>query len=191
MTTSTSRLLHQAATAGVPIVQGIDESQFDRGTPCAEFTVRELINHLFHVIIGFQSLAVKQTFDFSTTPGYVRAGDWRARFEHETAILVKAWAEPSALDGVSPGMGLPQETVGALAVLDLTIHVWDLARATDREYEAAPEITARLSALAEQMGPTARQWKILADVVPVPPTASPFERLLGLTGRDPWWRGRS
>jgi uncharacterized protein (TIGR03086 family) len=187
MTTSISSLLREAATAGVPIVQGIDDSQLDRGTPCSEFTVRGLLNHLFHVVIGFQALAAKQTFDFNDVPDYLQAGDWRARFEHETTVLIKAWAEPSALDGVSPGMGLPQETVGAMAVLDLTIHIWDLARATDGEYEAAPEIVTLLSGFAEQMGPTARQWKVFADVVPVPPTASPFERLLGLTGRDPRW----
>ncbi len=190
MTTSTSRLLREAATAGVPLVQGIDDSQFDRGTPCAQFTVRDLLNHLFHVIVGFQVLAEKEKFDFGAQPDYL-TGDWRARFAAETETLIKAWAEPSALEGVSPGMGLPQETVGAMALLDLTVHVWDLARATGREYEAPPTVTAALHSFAERMAPMARQWKVFADEVPVEPTASPFERLLGLSGRDPRWDARA
>lgn len=184
-----SDLLREAAARAVPVVRAIDESQFDAPTPCEQFSVRDLLNHLIHVTIGFQSLADKKPFDFGTTPDYL-AGDWRDRFEAETKQLVEAWSDPSALDGVSPGMGLPQETVGNMILLDLTVHSWDLAQATGQEYQPHPDAVRSLHGLVEQMGPTARKMKVFGEPVPVPPDASDFERLLGATGRDPDRSGR-
>ena len=60
---------------------------------------------------------------------------WRDGFAEQTERLVDAWSDPTALDGVSPGMGLPQEVVGQMALLDLTLHPWDLAMAHGQAYQ--------------------------------------------------------
>ncbi|KAB1931732.1 TIGR03086 family protein, partial [Micromonospora sp. ALFpr18c] len=50
-----------------------------------------------------------------------------------------------------------------MALLDLTVHGWDLAVATGQPYQPAPEAVAELHGLVEQLGPTARKMGVFAD----------------------------
>ena len=187
MTNEIAELLDGAARRSHPVVRGVRESALGAPTPCEEYDVRDLLNHLFHVVVGFQALAAKETADFSTTPDYLADGDWRDRFEKETALLTRAWSAPGALEGVSQGMGLPQRTVGEMVLGDLTVHSWDLARATGADFApyepSLPVLQEGLAGLA----PTARKMNVFGEPFPVPASATPFEQILALTGRDPAW----
>lgn len=189
MTTEISQLLAAAAARTVPVMQGIREDQFDAPTPCAEFRVRDLVNHLYLVVVNFQDLAARRPADFSATPDRLQ-GDWRAAFAEETERLTAAWADPAALEGVSPGMGLPQPTVGKMALLDVAVHGWDLAAATGQPYQPAPAVVAALQPFAEQMAPQARAMGVFGEPAEAAPDAGHFERLLALTGRPVASSGR-
>ncbi|MFD8010356.1 TIGR03086 family metal-binding protein [Streptomyces sp. NPDC059762] len=162
-----------------------DDSALGSSTPCSEYDVRDLLNHLFAVVVQFQALAAKGGADFSTTPDRLAEPDWRERFAVETGKLVEAWAAPGAEEGTSGAMGMPARTVGAMALLDLTVHAWDLARATGREFEPDPEVVAGLVDEVEEMAPMARKMNVFGDAVELQAGASVFERLLATTGRDP------
>jgi len=180
-------LLREAADAGIPVLRGIGDDRLDDPTPCAEFRVRDLINHLYQVVVNFQAAARRERSDFSSTPEVVTATDWRDGFAEETAKLVDAWTDPTALDGVSPGMGLKQAVVGQMALLDLTLHPWDLARATGQAFVPSAAAVADLHAMVDEMGPTARQMKVFGSQLTPRPDADEFDRLLAKTGRDPMW----
>ncbi|MGW7485818.1 TIGR03086 family metal-binding protein [Streptomyces sp. NPDC054786] len=186
---SISALLDAAAEAALPVLRGVRDGQLGLPTPCAEYDVRGLLNHLFHVVVAFQTLAAKKDTDFRTTPD--RLGEygvrWPDRFAEETARLVEAWAVPGAEDGLTGGMNLPARTVGAMVLLDLTVHAWDVARATGLPYAPAAGCVAELRTLVAQMAPTARKMNVFAEPVPVPPGASGLDALLAETGRDPHW----
>ncbi|MDG4836168.1 TIGR03086 family metal-binding protein [Micromonospora sp. WMMD967] len=189
MTTQTSDLLATAAPRTVDVVRGITDDQLDLPTPCRDYVVRDLLNHLFEVVVNFQGLAAKRPVEWAEKPDHLGDG-WRDRFEMETDRLVAAWSDPSTLEGVSPGMGLPQTVVGGMALLDLTVHGWDLAVATDQPYQPAPEAVAELHGLVERLGPTARKMGVFADPVthPTTPTDGPdLAHLLTQTGRIPTW----
>lgn len=188
MATHTSDLLATAAPRTVAVVRGIADDQLDLPTPCAEYTVRDLLNHLFEVVVNFQGLAAKRPTTWADKPDHLGDG-WRDRFEIETRRLIDAWSEPASMEGVSPGMGLPQETVGGMALLDLTVHGWDLAVATGQPYEPAPEAVDALRELVEQLGPLPRKMGVFAEVVPTSPGLPDVHRLLAATGRDPAWTG--
>ncbi|WP_144119325.1 TIGR03086 family metal-binding protein [Catellatospora sichuanensis] len=185
--TAISNLLRESADAAVPVLDAVTDDQVGSATPCADFRVGDLVNHLFQVVVNFQGLARREAADFSGTPD-VLGTDWRARFAAETDALVLAWTPESVLEGVSPGMGLPQLAVGRMALLDLTLHPWDLAVATGRPYTPVPAAVEELHTMVDEMGPMAREWKVFGDEVPVAADADPFTRLLGRTGRDPHWR---
>ncbi|MEV1070665.1 TIGR03086 family metal-binding protein [Micromonospora parva] len=190
MSTQTSDLLAAAAPATIGVVRGISDDQLDLPTPCQDYLVRDLLNHLFQVVVNFQDLAEKRQVEWVEKPDHLGDG-WRDRFEVETGRLIAAWSEPSTLEGVSPGMGMPQSVVGGMALLDLTVHGWDLAVATGQPYHPAPEAVAELHALVEQLGPTARTMGVFADPVPpATPTETPtsdLAHLLTRTGRTPTW----
>ncbi|MBU2665846.1 TIGR03086 family protein [Actinoplanes bogorensis] len=174
-----------AAAAGqtAPIVRGVRDEQLGDATPCAEFQVRDLLNHLFKVVHSMQGAARREEVDMSDTPDAL-TGDWRDRFAAETESLIAAWSDPAALEGNSPGMGLPQPMVGNLALADLTIHGWDLATATGQPYEPDAGAVRALLPFMEQMAPTGRKMGAFhSDVVEAPAGADDFERLLAFSGR--------
>jgi uncharacterized protein (TIGR03086 family) len=187
MSTTTSQLIDAAGRAAAPVVRGVPDDRLGAPTPCREYTVRDLLNHLFHVVVGFQALAARKEFDFaSPTPDYLH-GDWRGRFAEETAHLAQAWAPPGADEGTVGTFGLPATTVGGMAVLDLTVHAWDLARATGEPFTPEPRVLPFLGELLEGLAPMGRGMKVFGDPVPVPEGATAFEALLCATGRDPRW----
>ncbi|MEU2612229.1 TIGR03086 family metal-binding protein [Micromonospora sp. NPDC007271] len=187
MTTKTSELLAVVAPRTVTVVQGISDDQLDLPTPCPEYTVRGLLNHVYDVVVNFQALARRQEVDWSAKTDHLTDG-WRDGFAAETVRLIEAWSDPAALEGVSPGMGLPQETVGEMALIDLTVHGWDLARATGQpEAEVDPAVLAAGHGFMDRMGETGRRMGAFGEPVPTAVDATGLDRLLGRTGRDPAW----
>ncbi|MEV1020303.1 TIGR03086 family metal-binding protein [Streptomyces sp. NPDC050264] len=180
-------LLAVAAARAVPVVAGIGDTTLSAPTPCADYDVKALVNHLFQVVVEFQKLAVKKDSDFAVTVDRVGEGpDWRERFAGEAEALAAAWSAPGAEDGTSGAMNMPARLVGSMALLDLTVHAWDLARATGRPYEAPPEVVAPLAAAVAELSPTARTMGVFGEPVEVAAGAPPFVRLLAATGRDPY-----
>ncbi|MEU6681143.1 TIGR03086 family metal-binding protein [Streptomyces sp. NPDC046925] len=189
---SIADLLKAATAHAVPVVRAIPDDRLTAPTPCAEYDVKALVNHLFQVTVQFQALAAKQDSDFGAAPPDAVAGspDWRERFAKEAGKLVAAWSAPGAEEGTTGAMDMPARTVGCMVLLDLTVHAWDLARATGQEYEAAPESSGVVAVLREAvagLGPTARKMGVFGEPVAVPEGASELDRLLSETGRDPRW----
>ncbi|MEU9173703.1 TIGR03086 family metal-binding protein [Streptomyces sp. NPDC048420] len=183
-------LLGMARERAVPVVRGIPDSALGAATPCAEYDVKALVNHVFQVVVQFQRLAAKEPSEFgAAAPDRVAEGaDWRERLVAETGRLVAAWSVPGAEEGVTGAMGMPARLVGGMALLDLTVHVWDLARATGQEYgEVEGAVVAELAGAVAELEPTARKMGVFGEPVGVGEGASAFERLLGRTGRDPGW----
>ncbi|MER5949375.1 TIGR03086 family metal-binding protein [Streptomyces sp. NPDC001904] len=179
-------LLAVAAERAVPVVAGLGDDVLARPTPCADYDVKALVNHLFQVIVQFQKLAAKGDSDFTATPDEVAADPrWRERFAEEADALVAAWSAPGALEGTSGSMRMPARTVAGMVLLDLTVHAWDLARATGQEYEAEPRVVEELAGTVAGLAPMARKTGVFGPPVPVGDGAPAFARLLAATGRDP------
>lgn len=186
-------LLAVARDRAAAVVRGIPDGALDAPTPCSEYDVKALANHLFQVVVEFQKLAAKEESDFSATPDRVGTDpDWRERFRGEADRLVTAWSAPGAEEGTAGAWQMPARLVGCMALLDLTVHPWDLARATGQEYpigdpEELAAVVRQLTATVAELAPTAKATGVFGDPVPVAEDAPPFERLLAQTGRDPHW----
>ena len=117
--------------------------------------------------------------------------DWRVRIPLELDSLVASWQRPSAWEGmtVAGGIDLPGEVMGVVALNEVLVHGWDLAVAIGEPYEvdgaAAQRCLEHAVWFAEAL-PEGRD-AIYGPVVVVPDSAPVFDRLLGLTGRDPGW----
>lgn len=185
---SIGSLLGAAAARAVPVVRAVREEQLGDPTPCAAFDVRELTGHLLDVVVNFTRLARKESSAFDKDADYLSRGDWRDLFADGAARLVAAWSEPGAEEGTTGGMNQPARFVGTIALMDLTVHAWDLARATHQDYAADPAGVEVLAAAIEDLAPAARDAGIFDAPKQVPADASPFEALLAATGRDPGWQ---
>ncbi|MFB7367638.1 maleylpyruvate isomerase N-terminal domain-containing protein, partial [Streptomyces hydrogenans] len=98
-----SDLLRAAAERAVPLVEGTEDDALDRPTPCAEYDVRALLNHLYAVVVNFQALAAKEPADFSEIPDRTAAPGWREGFGVETGRLVEAWRPAICCARSAPG----------------------------------------------------------------------------------------
>ena len=186
MSTEISDLLETATPTVTAVVRGVADDKLDRATPCTEFRVRDLLDHLLQVSENFAALARREDVDWSPGRGRL-GGDWRTAFEGKLNTLREAWADPQAMDGVSPGMGLPQRTVGLMLVVDLVVHSWDLAVATGRRYDVDPALVTAAAGFLDEMGDMGRKMGAFGPEVPAPDDADEFGRLLARTGRDPRW----
>ncbi|WP_330174260.1 TIGR03086 family metal-binding protein [Streptomyces sp. NBC_01498] len=187
MNDSISSLLETASADALPVLRGVRDDQLTGPTPCPDYDVRGLLDHLFQVVTHFQVLAAKGEADFGAAPE--RLGDDRGeRFAAELAVLAGAWAAPGAEDGVTGAMDMPARTVGSMALGDVLLHSWDLARATGQPYEPDAAVVRMVSAEFAELVPTGRKMGAFGEPRPVTEDATPFDSLLALTGRDPAWQ---
>ncbi|MGH8880027.1 MAG: TIGR03086 family metal-binding protein [Stackebrandtia sp.] len=159
------------AVAGIlPVVNGIEDTQLTNPTPCGEYDVRALLNHLLWVVTEFRKVGQGGDLEVGRPPDAI-TGDWREAFDAEATALAGAWADPAATEG-APTSGLPRAVLSWFPVIDLTIHGWDLARATDQPFECAPARAEELYAVMERMSDIREANTAFAEQVPVPDDAT-------------------
>ncbi|MEU1882762.1 TIGR03086 family metal-binding protein [Streptosporangium sp. NPDC020072] len=174
------RATEQTADLVRTVVRTAGQERLGDPTPCAEFDVRGLINHLEWVAEMFESVGeggprVEQG---------PYAGDFPERAERTLAV----WSRPEVWEGVSPAMGMPMTTLAHMFLVDMVVHGWDLSRAVGEPYEPDAEAVERALDFTGQMAEMGRKRGAFGPPVAVPDDAPPFDRLLGLIGRDPAWK---
>lgn len=186
-------LMRMAAAPTVQIARNIRGDQLSAPTPCSEYDVHKLVNHLLFWGPSLEAAARKQSVASPTASEQdvdLADSDWKVTFEAQTDRLVSSWSEPEAWEGMtqmgSP-MQLPARMIGGMVLGELVVHGWDLARATGQEPTWDDDILAYVYKEAEQTAEQGRQMGIYRDRVPVPDEAPLLDRILGLTGRDPNW----
>jgi uncharacterized protein (TIGR03086 family) len=187
--------LGPAARRVAGLLDGVSDDQLAAPTPCADTPVAALLDHLVLLTAAFRDSARK-------VPG--RDGPppqpssehldprWRTVLPRQLDELVAAWREPAAWEGLAQagGITLPAPVMATVALDELVLHGWDLARATGQAYEPDPasaqavfEFTSAMSApehLESREG-------LFGPIVEVAPDAPLFDRALGFSGRDPGW----
>jgi uncharacterized protein (TIGR03086 family) len=175
-------LYRQATGRAVAVVEAVGVDQLSRPTPCSEWTVRQLIDHLLG---GAEYLRVAATgaepVPFEGAP----VTDYRSRVDRVLAALEL----PGALERVcvSP-LGFDWAVADAVAgtFMDVLIHTWDLARATG-QYERldARLVDACTAMFLPEMPRLGREAGIVGPEVLLPAGASAQDRLLAAMGRTP------
>ncbi|MBR8641026.1 TIGR03086 family protein [Streptomyces tuirus] len=179
------------------LAEGVTDEQLADPTPCPEYAVRHLLGHLAGLTVAFRDAGRKDlgvTTDTSPDSALpALAPGWREELPKVLAELAGAWRDPAAWTGMTRagGVDLPGGIAGLVAVDELVIHGWDLARATGQAYSPDPAALRTchdfLAAAVDDPG----RGEIFGPVVPVGPDASLLDRAVGLSGRDPGWTPRS
>lgn len=161
-------------------------------TPCAGYDVRGLLNHLLYwgpwLVAAGRREEPPVPAAAEAAAGLVTE-DWRAALEKQTETLVEVFGAPAAWEGTT-ALGtaeLPAAVVGDMVLGEFVLHGWDLARASGQEPQWAPEAATAVYESAVAMGDQARAMGVYGEAVAVPDGASPLERALGASGRDPAW----
>lgn len=188
--------LKPAATAVEALLPGVSDDALDNSTPCAELTVRALLNHLMGLSTAFRYVvqpeeAAALGIDLSG-PSFTEDLDpqWRTLLPQRLADLVETWTQPRSWDGESTIAGtlMPHDQVAMVALDELVLHGWDLAAATGQPFDLPagtdPGLYGFISALASDDGIPG----LFGPQRPVSPGAPQFDHMLAMSGRDPGWR---
>ncbi|MEP6695364.1 MAG: TIGR03086 family metal-binding protein [Pseudonocardiales bacterium] len=188
--------LGPAAGQVTRLLAGVSDDQLTDPTPCPGTPVAGLLDHFMGLSLAFLWAARKSTPEGGGGPPHADAAnldeDWRTTLPQRLEELAEAWRDPAAWEGMTEagGVTMPGEAIGAVALDELVMHGWDLARATGQAFAcdaaSAGAVLAFTSHLAEPEMADAREG-LFGPVVDVPADASDFERALGFAGRDPAW----
>ncbi|KPC62270.1 TIGR03086 family metal-binding protein [Streptomyces chattanoogensis] len=171
------------------------EEQLDAPTPCEEYAVRHLLGHLVGLTGAFRDVARKHLGPATSTPPGdavpdVTAG-WREDLARNLDEMAAAWREPDAWTGETQagGVTLPGAVAGRIALNELVLHGWDLARATGQDYAPDPAglgvSYALLTSWTEESG--GAPGPAFAAPAPVAADAPLLDRVVALSGRRPDW----
>lgn len=173
--------LGQLAPLLAGVVGGIRPDQLDQPTPCADFTVRGVLEHM---IGGATAFAAAYRGEAPVEPDL---SDPLGSFGPTLEDLAAAMSAPGALDQTvaAPFGEVPGETFARFVVLDGLVHGWDMATATGQAYEPPAELVAAVDAFARQALDPLRDGQTFGDAVEPPADATPIEQLTAYTGRRP------
>ncbi|MBV8933415.1 MAG: TIGR03086 family protein [Kutzneria sp.] len=184
-------LITAAATPTIEIVRNIADAQLEAPTPCTEYTVRKLVNHLLFWGPWLVGAAVKQSVSLpaeSDKDVDLVGPDWAKDLEEQIEHVVAAWSEPAAWEGATGQPEMPAAMVGGMVCDELILHGWDLARATGQEVGWNEEILTFAHQEVSATAKMGRDMGMYGPEVDVPSSASTLDRMLGLSGRDPNWK---
>lgn len=172
-----------------------DETLLDAPTPCEDYAVRHLLGHLVGLAGAFQDVARKNLGPVTgTAPGSGPRADvapgWRAELDRNLSGMAEAWRDPRAWEGETQagGVTLPGAVAGRVALNELVLHGWDLARATGQEYAPArADLDVCHALLSAWAGDGGTGEGPFGAAVAVPGDAPLLDRVVALSGRRPDW----
>ena len=168
------------------LVSGTTNEQLAGPTPCIEYTVGDLIDHVDLVAQGATALALGSSELPDTGYSHLEP-DWRDTVTQHVRALGKAWDDPAVWEGMGnvPGSDLSNSMWGKIALTELVVHGWDIATSTGQAFDL-PEHT--LQACFEHVAvfvPNAPLPDLWGPPAEVPLDAALLDRILAITGRAP------
>jgi uncharacterized protein (TIGR03086 family) len=192
--TNLSAEMASAAAETARVVNGVPTGTGALGapTPCPDWDLRTLLNHTIlwtsysaerraHGESVAQDLMDK---DFAADPGF------REDYARQISKAVEAWSDPQAWAGDRSVMGsaTPATEVGAMLIMEMALHGWDVAKATGQEYHADDALAKTLLETVQAQAEMFRKYQGFADAIATGDDAPDFDRALALSGRDPAWK---
>jgi uncharacterized protein (TIGR03086 family) len=136
----------QAISVTRGVLVNVSKEQLDDATPCAQWKVSDLVNHIvggqYFFAAGASGAAPSgKEVDYSS-------GDFMAAFDEGTRQSLAAFRVDGVMDQILtlPFGQMPGSAFLGLAATDTFTHGWDLARATGQDTDLAPELATQLLA---------------------------------------------
>lgn len=194
---TTTGLLDAVLADLAGIVGRIAPGQDHDPTPCTEYDVALLRQHILGWLTVFAA-------GYADPDGQTRASieDYQAPEDPDEAAGVVRAAARELTTAVRGGAArrplklgenaMPGEVALGMILMEYQIHGWDLAVATGQAWSPSEDAVREATTFASAMltEDSQGEGKSFGVPVPVPDPATPLERLLGMSGRDPLWRAR-
>jgi uncharacterized protein (TIGR03086 family) len=161
------------------VIADLQPDQLELPTPCADFTVRGVLEHM---ISGATAFAAAYRGD---EPAERDLRDPVVAVQAALGELTDAMSAAGALERTieAPFGEIDGESFARFIVLDGLVHGWDIATATGQPYDPPADVIAAADRFARQAIDPLRDGQTFASAVIPHPDATPIERLAAFTGR--------
>jgi uncharacterized protein (TIGR03086 family) len=175
----------------VAAIRGADPARFGDPTPCPDFTVAALIDHMASGMLLAERSAKREVrpWDPGSSPvlGGIDEKDWAQACATQAAATSAAWDDPAVWEG-DTHMGetpMPAAMIGSLMTAEFALHAWDLAVATGQPLDVPDDLGRAVLAGVTPVAQMGRDGGWYGAEVAVPDTATAWEKALAASGRDP------
>ena len=171
------------------VVAGTRADQLGDQTPCTDWNVHALLNHIIGGCLSVAAGAKGEKEQMSEDIDRVQ-GDHLAAYDRAAQAALEAFKQEGALEKsfTMPWGETPGAAALSLAIADATVHGWDLARATGQNMDIDDDIAeAVYEATSSMMQPKGNypRGDSFAEPVDVGDDAPPPDRMLAYLGRTP------
>lgn len=188
--TTDGRVFYTAAQDWVvELIGSIDDpADWERPTPCSEFSVRQLVQHLLATLDRARVIA--EGGDPNPMPRSVELADdaLLQGFSSRLPAVRAAWSDAAmqSMVTVPPGVRVPGHVAVWKYANEVLVHGWDLASALGIDAEAPAGVAEPVVEHAAEAIPAEQRGGFVpfAPVVASRPGAGPTERLANWNGRD-------
>jgi uncharacterized protein (TIGR03086 family) len=183
-----------AVASTAEVIKGMPAGQDSAPTPCAEWDVRTLLNHVIGTLWLAEGLFGDQPPRYPMNPGGLPpvdlAGDDAAAAYAEASTAALAAAGAGAGDAltrahVTPLGEMPGPVLAGFTTLDILVHGWDLAQATGQPADLDGRLAAHVLAFAEQAITAETRAPRIGPALTVAADAPVTDRLVAFLGRRP------
>jgi uncharacterized protein (TIGR03086 family) len=182
-------MLQRAVGETSRLVETITPDQLANSTPCTEWTIRDLINHVTGGATMF-AISAEQGSVPDELVGQLMGGDnlgddYRGSWAVASERAMAAFEAPDVFDKTLklPFGEMPAGVALNIAVFDVATHAVDLARATGQAVTDTELLDAALGIGKQMIGPEMRQPGVFDSEQSVASDASAEDRLLAFAGR--------
>jgi len=181
------------------VLRRLTEDDLPRPSPCAEYTVGEVGQHVTRSMALLASVAGEPVGDPAAGQAAGPAADLAAGsaagsaaglLEEQVTVAAEAalaaWQRRGLGGSVAVGRStLPASLAVEIIPLELLVHGWDIARATGSGIDVPPEVAGYVLGRARELVTEDKRGRSFAAEVPAGPQATVLQRLIAFTGRVP------
>jgi uncharacterized protein (TIGR03086 family) len=166
-------------------VNRVRTDQLSKSTPCTDFDLRALLNHMIGNMHMAAAAARGEKAGFPEGDQF--GSDPAAAYEERRQQLVSAVRGAGALerDWELPFGTLAGSMMASILFMEHLTHGWDVAKATGQDTTMPGDLVAECMALAVPMDQMLRTPGVCGPAVTVPESASPQDKFIAFMGRMP------
>jgi uncharacterized protein (TIGR03086 family) len=173
-------MLEQYRSASAWTLSKVEEAvgKLDAVTPCDEWDVRTLMNHMLQTQRYFVGSARgDDVAPPSGQPPQLLSDDPASDFAKAQSETLSTFGEDGVIEKTGPALGI--------AFADALLHGWDLAKATGQDATMPEGLPEAAYSMIHGRFTDDQRTGIFKPEVPVAPDASAQDKLLAYTGRNP------
>ena len=163
------------------VLANVGPDQLDDRTPCSEWTIRDLIEH----VVGGNERVAQRSGLYREPPA--RPDNLVDAHRASAAAAHEAFARPGGMDIIFelPFGKVPGHVFIGMRTSDVLAHAWDLAAATGQSTDLDPELVAeQLPVVRERVGPEFRgPGRPFGEEQPCPEGRPPADQYAAFLGR--------